>query len=82
MTSAIGTKQTKLIAAYPKANIRLATLNKNTETEILDTAVLQISDDTCGRAPDVAAAELHGVKAQGEPIPVATFALVVFGRHQ
>src|SRR4029079_9754109 len=44
--------------------------------------LVQIPKHTRGRAPDVAAAELHGVKVEGEPIPVATFALVVLGRHQ
>ena len=43
---------------------------------------IQIPKDTRGRAPDVAAAELHDVKAEGESVPVATFALVVLGRHQ
>src|SRR5262249_42209098 len=43
---------------------------------------VQIPKDTRSRAPDVAAAELHGVKAEGEPIPVASFALVVLGCHQ
>src|SRR6516165_282650 len=43
---------------------------------------IQISNYARGRAPNVAAAELHGVKAEVEPIPVAAFAPVILGRHQ
>jgi hypothetical protein len=43
---------------------------------------VQIPKDTRGRAPDVAVAELHDVKAEAQSIPVASLAFVVLRCHQ
>ena len=66
-----------------RASIRSNTVRK--PIEALSSSIqpfVQIPKDTRGCAPDVAAAELHGLKAEGEPIPFAAFALVVLGCHQ
>ena len=70
-------------AARVRASIRSNTVRR--PIEALSSSIqpfVQIPKDTRGCAPDLVAAKLHGVKAEGEPIPVATFALVVLGRHQ
>ena len=43
---------------------------------------VQVTNDSCGRAPDVSLAERHGVETDGEPVPVSALALVVLRAHQ
>src|SRR5262249_36231255 len=43
---------------------------------------IQIAKYPRGRAPDVSAAERHGVKTDGKPVPVSTLTFMVLRRHQ
>jgi len=43
---------------------------------------IQIAKYSRGRAPDVSAAERHGVKTDGKPVPVSTLTFMVLRRHQ
>ena len=88
--SALGQKQTfasqKALSALPRkqcaVQLEMSALGQKRKFILSVAPFVQVTNDSCGRAPDVSTVKRYSVESDRKPLPVSAFSLVVLRRHQ